>query len=306
MAASGIPTNRTNFELPNAVSAEILQKTQEASAVMQLARQIPLPGNGVQIPVITGDPTASWVTETGAKPVSNPTLSKKIMQAHKLAVIVPFSNEFRRDIPSLYNELVRRLPYALAEKFDGTVFGNIAKPVGMSNFDTFAAVTAQSILPGSGGTGTWAGLVAADADIAAHGGITNGFVLAPQGKSLLLNAVDANNRPLFINNVAEGAIPMILGSRTVTAKAAYKAPVTSGTTAPAVVGFAGDWEQAWYGTVEGVKVDISDQATLSYTESGSTVTLNLWQRNMFAVRAEIEVGFVADTTVFNKLTGAAS
>lgn len=301
-----IDVYRGSITLPKDVSSEILAKTKEDSAIMKLAREIKLPGNGLVIPVITSDAEADWVTETDPKPVSKPGLTTKTMQAYKLAVIVPFSNEFRRDIPSLYNELVRRLPYALAEKFDGTVFGNIAKPVGMSNFDTFAAVTAQSILPGSGGTGTWAGLVAADADIAAHGGITNGFVLAPQGKSLLLNAVDANNRPLFINNVAEGAIPMILGSRTVTAKAAYKAPVTSGTTAPAVVGFAGDWEQAWYGTVEGVKVDISDQATLSYTENGSTVTLNLWQRNMFAIRAEIEVGFVADTTVFNKLTGAAS
>ena len=38
--ATGIEINRSNIELPNDVSAEILQKTQEASAVMQLARQM--------------------------------------------------------------------------------------------------------------------------------------------------------------------------------------------------------------------------------------------------------------------------
>ena len=43
---------------------------------------------------------------------------------------------------------------------------------------------------------------------------------------------------------------------------------------------------------------MSNQATL--TIGGSQV--NLWERNMFAVRAEIEVGFRADTTVFNKIT----
>jgi len=69
----------------------------------------------------------------------------------------------------------------------------------------------------------------------------------------------------------------------------------------AVVGFAGDWSQAVYGTVEGVQIAISDQATLT---DGST-TINLFEQNMFAVRAEIEVGFRCDTTVFNKLTGAA-
>ena len=90
---AGIPTNRTNINLPKAISSEIISKTQEASAVMQLARQIALPGNGLEIPVITGDPEAAWVSETGIKPVSNPSLSKKVMQGHKLAVIVPFSNE---------------------------------------------------------------------------------------------------------------------------------------------------------------------------------------------------------------------
>ena len=37
------------------------------------------------------DPEAAWVAETGAKPVSNPGLSQKIMRGYKLAVIVPFS-----------------------------------------------------------------------------------------------------------------------------------------------------------------------------------------------------------------------
>lgn len=286
---TGTATNRSNIELPNDVSAEIIQKTQEGSAVMQLARQIALPGRGLQIPVITGDPEAAWVNETAAKPVSNPGLSKKIMQAYKLAVIVPFSKEFMRDIPALYDALVQRLPLALAAKFDSTVFFGAAPG---NNFDTFAACTAQSI----SGTATYTGLVAADTDIATHGGIANGYVISPQGKGILLSALDENKRPLFINSVAEGAIPMILGSRALVRKAAYKA----GT--PNVVGVVGDWTQAMYGTVEGVEITVSEEATLM---SGNT-PIYLFQQNMFAVRAEIEVGFVADTTVFNKLTAAAS
>ena len=42
---SGISTNRTNITLPTEISAEIMQKTQEQSAVMSLARQIQLPGH---------------------------------------------------------------------------------------------------------------------------------------------------------------------------------------------------------------------------------------------------------------------
>ena len=288
---SGTPTNRTNITLPADMSREILAKMQTESAVMQLARQIELPGKGVEIPVITSDPTASWVSETGSKPVSNPGLSHKLMSAYKLSVIVPFSNEFRRDVPALYDELVRRLPRALAQKFDATVFGNGDAPG--ANFDTFASCTAQNI----GSTNTYAGIVAADADIAAHGGIMNGIALSPQGKSTLLASRDNDGRPLFINSVAEGAVPMVLGAKTVLSKGAY----VSGS--PNTVGVAGDWSQALYGTVEGIKIDYSSDASLYVNAS---TTINLFQQNMFAVRAEIEIGFRADKDCFNKLTVAAS
>jgi HK97 family phage major capsid protein len=210
------------------------------------------------------------------------------MEPYKLAVIVPFSNEFRRDAAALYDELVRRLPLALAQKFDATVVGAVQAPG--SNFDTFAAATAQNITSPN----TYSSLVAADTDIAAHGGIMNGIALSPQGKGVLLGAVDGDSRPLFINSVAEGAVPMVLGAKTVLNKGIYDSTNH-------VVGIAGDWTQAMYGTVEGVVIDYSSDATLT---SGNT-TINLFQQNMFAVRAEIELGFRADTSCFNRLTATA-
>ena len=288
---STLDVSRASITLPADVSSVILQKAQDNSAVMKLARQIALPGRGAAINVITSDPEAAWVGETASKPVSKPGLTTKVMQAYKLAVIVPFSNEFRRDVAALYDALIERLPSALGKKFDATVFGATAAPG--SNFDTFASVTAQSI----SGTGKeYGALVDADTDVATHGGILNGWVLSPQGKGALLGAVDNSKRPLFINNVAEGAIPMILGARTEVSKGAYVAG------SPDVLGFGGDWTQALYGVVEGVKIDYSSDATLTYTEGSDTVTINLFQQNMFAVRAEIEVGFRADTSVFNAIT----
>lgn len=283
---AGIATNRTNISLPTEVAQEIMQKTQNASAVMQLARQVALPGRGLTIPVITGDPQAAWVEETAAKPVSNPTLATKIMQAYKLAVIVPFSDEFRRDAASLYDAIVARLPLALAEKFDATVLGAASGAPG-SNFDTLGGSTAVAL-----GTDAYAGLVAADTAIATAGGILNGIVLSPQGKGALLAATDGNDRPLFINNVSEGAIPMVLGARTVLSKGAY----TAGS--PAKLAVAGDWTQAMYGTVEGVQIRFADQTSL--TIGGANV--NLWEHNMFAARAEIEIGFRADTSCFAVIT----
>ena len=288
---TALDVSRQSITLPVDVSSEILQKTKDSSAIMKLARQIALPGRGTSINVITSDPEAAWVGETASKAVSKPGLTTKVMQAYKLAVIVPFSMEFKRDVTALYDALIERLPSALGKKFDATVFGATAAPG--SNFDTFASVTAQSI----SGTGKeYGALVDADTDVATHGGILNGWVLSPQGKGALLGAVDNSKRPLFINNVAEGAIPMILGARTEVSKGAYVAG------SPDVLGFGGDWTQALYGIVEGVKIDYSSDATLTYLDGTDTVTVNLFQQNMFAVRAEIEVGFRADTSVFNAIT----
>lgn len=276
---------RSSITLPPDVAREIMQKTQTESAVMTLAQRIDLPGRGASINVITSDPAAAWVGEGNAKPVSDPGLQTKVMTPYKLAVIVPFSEEFARDAQTLYDALIARLPRALGEKFDNTVAGGGTAPG--SNFDTFSAATAQSTA-----TDVYDALVAADTDIAAHGGILNGFAISPQARGVLLGAKDGNERPLFINSVAEGAVPMILGAPTVLSKGMY----VSGT--PAVLGIAGDWTQAMYGTVEGVRIDFSKDATLV---SGAT-TINLFQQNMLAVRAEIEIGFRADVTVFNKIT----
>lgn len=294
---SGINTNRTNISLPTEVAKEIIQKAQEGSAVMRLARKIDLPGNGLTIPVITADPEAAWVGETAAKPVSNPGLDTKVMRGYKLAVIEPFSDEFRRDYASLYNALIQRLPAILGEKFDNTVFGGTQAPG--SDFDTFANVTAQSLA-----TDVYGGLVAADTDVAIHGGIVNGYAISPQARGILLGAVDDNKRPLFINNVAEGAIPMILGAKTFQTRGAYIAGNSSASPAvPDSVAFVGDWTKAMYGIVSGVNITISEDATL---DLGNGSVINLFQQNMIAVRAEIEIGFRADTSVFNKLTNTAS
>ena len=289
MALSGIPTNRTSIDLPVDVSNEILQKVQGSSVIMQLARRMTLPGRGAAINVITSDPTASWVGETASKPVKNPGLQTKVLRPYKLAVIVPFSNEFRRDAAALYDALIERLPGALALQFDQTVFGNGSAPG--SDFDTFDDVTIQAI-----GSNTYDGLVAADTDVAVHGGVANGYAISPQGKGILLAAKDNNGRPLFINSVAEGAVPMILGAKTVVAKGAYNAT-------DKIVGAVGDWTQAVWGTVEGVQISYSEDATLAYQDSlGQDATMNLFQQNMFAVRAEIEVGFRCDKSVFNLLS----
>ena len=287
-----VDTNRgtTGIQLPAQLSTEIWAGAQEESAVMRLAQPITLPGSGITVPIIAGDPSADWVAETAEKPVSKSTFGFKQMTPYKIAVIELFSNEFRRDLNALYAELVRRLPASIGKKFDETVFNGTAPG---SNFDVLTNATAVGI----GGTGTYGKLVTALETIATTDAELTGWAISPQAEALLLKAVDGNERPLFIPNANDDrAINNILGARVERSRRVYKA----GT--PNVIGFAGDWAQARYGIVDGINIAISEEATINT----GTELVNTWQRNMFAVRVEAEVGFVVrNAAAFVKLTDAA-
>lgn len=289
---TAIDINRgtSGITLPSQLSNEIWASVQEESAIMRLAEQMQLPGSGVTVPVVTGDPVADFVAESAEKPVSNSTFSTKQMTPYKIAVIELFSNEFKRDLPALYNELARRLPAAIGAKFDATVFGGTAPG---SNFDVLSSATAVAI----GGTGTYGKLVTALETIATANAELSGWAISPQGEALLLKAVDGDGRPLFIPSTEGRAIGALLGAGVERSRHVYKA----GT--PNVIGFAGDWSQARYGIVDGINVAMSEEATINT----GTKQVNLWQRNMFALRVEAEVGFVVKSAgAFVRLTDATS
>ena len=278
------------LELPKTLSQTIWQESESLSVVQSLSPRMELPGGGVDIPIITGDPEAEWVSETDEKPVSRPTFGNKNLKGYTLAVIVPFSNQFRRDLPALYSAIEQKLPQALAKKFDRTALGFATSPG--TGFDTLADAPTQEL------TGSYDDYLAAlgtvggasdDADITA-------WALSKSAEIDALGIADKAGRPLLIQDIQrEGAIGSILARPVF--KSNYAADATTN-----VVGIAGDWNSTAWGFVEGISISISDQATLN---DGGT-PLNLWQRNMFAVRAEVEVGFaVRDANRFVKLTKGA-
>lgn len=299
MAGIDINTTTSGVYLPPSVSGEIWQSTLESSVVQRSTPQIDLPGNGVAVDIITGDPVAEFVGETNMKPVSNPTVSSKLVYPHTIAVIEVFSNKFRRNKTALYNALQRRLPNALAHRFDRAVLFGEGAPV--SNFDTLQNVAAVSLA-----TDPYAGLLTAIGSVAdAQDADVTAWQISTQAELLLLGETDTTGRPLFIDSVTnEGSVARLLSRPAYKSKAVYRpgASATPGPAAPSTVGFGGDWSKAAWGVSDAISIDINTKGVVTLADG--TTTINLWQRNMFAVRCEVEIGFrMQDEDALVRLTG---
>lgn len=304
--AIDINRGSTNVILDPEVSGEIISKAIEESAFMQLAPRITIAGNGKKYQTITGDPEPEWRGETDPAAVGKFTYGSKTVEPYSMDLIVPFSNEFKRDKKGLYDECVRRIPKLFGRKLDKTVMSDAAPG---ENFDVLGGASAVSMTPATGKT-LYDTFIAVDETISGAGGIMSAIAFAPQGRSKVLAAVDGNGHPLFTSGVSAGSINDILGAKTSTRKGVYvpgKAASGSGDTAkpavPATLGLAGDFDNCAWGCVESIKGSVSEEATLSYKDGDETVTLNLWQRGMFAVKFTFELTFmVRDLATFVRLT----
>ena len=72
--------------LPADKAAPYFDQARKQSVLMSLGRKVPLGPNGVETPVVTSKATASWVSETGRKPVTKGALGIKSMKPHKIAI----------------------------------------------------------------------------------------------------------------------------------------------------------------------------------------------------------------------------
>lgn len=269
----------SGITLPKELSQEIIQGAIAQSAIMQLAERVYLPGRGLAIPVITGDPTVSIVNEAAEKPVSNSTFETKNMVPKKFAVIELVSEEFRRDLPSLYDALLRRLPGAIAKAFDKQAM----KEAALTGFDSL--VNVQAITEGSTIAEKIANGIKA---IAADGYRLNGYAAGAIGEAELITAVDGTGRPLFMPSTADNSVGRVYGGEVVPCSA------ISG-----IIG--GDWSKAKYGIVDGINIKISDTATVN----DGSAQINVWQRNMIALLVEMEASFVcADQDAFFQIPPA--
>jgi len=287
--AVDINRGTSGVQLPPEVSQEIWQKVQDASVIMGLAQKVPLSGAGTVYHEVLTDSVPKFVGETDRKPVSNPTIGNKLLKAHKIAVVQTYSDEFKRDLPGLFNALIGRLPGTLARTFDVAALHGVGAP--SADFDDLSGATEVSIANAvAGSTDAYAGFLAALAAVPE----LNAWALSPQGEVTALSNRDTSGGPILVGSAArDGSVGSIVGRPVFRSGNAYEA----GT--PNVLGIGGDWTKARWGQVEAISIDISDNPV--FDDDGDLITAG-WQDNMIGVRAEIHVGFIADDSQFVRLT----
>lgn len=298
---AGIQTNRTatGVLLPAEVSSQIWQDAQAASVVMQKASRIDLPGEGVDVQLITGDPSATWIGETDEISVGDSTFGSKSIRPRKVALIELFSNEFKRDLPALYAALAERLPKTIATAYDQKVFHTAAEA---NAFDSLAGAQALELGVGTGGASVYDEIVEIDSAIYEANGTPDGYVFAPKARKTLLSAKDLDERPLLLNSLTESrSVPTLLGVDVEYAAAAYKAGAAGTPGTAETLGYVGEWAgNAFWGAVQDIRVEVSTDATVN---KGGT-NYNLFQRDMFALRVVAHLGFaVRDLDKFVRIEG---
>lgn len=284
------------------MSNEIWTDSIKQSALTQLATRVNLPGKGVKWQTLNAPNAAEWVGETAEKPVVDPSFGSKTMIPYKLAQIITVSEEFTRDAANLWNAVQAQASEAIAQAIDKTFLAGTIPLPGADGVDTLADAQTVSVK-----NGKYVDFVKIATTVLDNNGDLNGIAITNKGLSKFLSAVDENGRPLMVPGVGSTELGSAFGARMIKSPWGYKEAVAasgSGASAvqaaPEVLGVAGDWTQAYYGTVQGIRIKMTDTATV---KKGAT-TINLWQRNMIAFLVETEVGFIVrDKSKFVVITG---
>lgn len=196
--------------LPPTIAGPIFEKTEELSAVQQLARRVPLSVTAnTAIPISMDIPAAGWVSEGGQKPVGSAGVGIKTMVGKKVALLVPVSSEVAStNAAGLYSQLRQDLPVAIARAFDyAAIHGKDLRTGAAGPFADYLTRGASSIELGTSAASagsTYTDLVNGEKLVVDAGFDFTGFAADPRLKPTLKLSTDTQGRPLWVDAPQEG------------------------------------------------------------------------------------------------------
>lgn len=280
------------FLVPNILYNRLFEVVQDRSVMQQLAFEVDMSGmktDSLDVSQIAGRPIATWSGENTDKGTSSMTIANQTITPYTLAVIATMSQQIVDDSPfAIVPIFTRKLGEAIALEEDRAFFAGSGsgRPTGLNQV-TLRGVNFGGALPtydlvnalywrlpqAYRANATW---------------VANGRLL-----EALSNVKDTNGMPIFKELITNPGMMGLKGR-----------PVFEQNDLASTELYFGDFQNYIIGRKHGVRVSISDQATITNNQGSQPVSL--WQRNLIGIRAETRVdGELVVNPAFVKATAIA-
>lgn len=280
-------------ELLNNFTKPVLREVMETSKIMQLGKYQEMDGTEKDFVFWADKPGAYWVGEGQKIETSKATWLEAKMRAYKLGVILPVTKEFLNYTYSDFFEAMKpMIAEAFARKFDEAGILNVGDNPFNKSIEQ-SVQTAGNVISGEYNEDN---LLDLEALVENNDYDPNAFISKRTNRRALSSIVDSvSNERLFEKGKGRNAIDTLDGLPVVNLKSPdYKENVI----------YTGDFNQLFYGIPQRIEYKIDDSSQLSTIKDGNGEPINLFERDMLALRATMHVAVhIADDKAFAKFEG---
>ncbi len=287
----GNPPYGTDPLVPEPLAEDIIQMLPQESAVLKMARSVPMSTRTQRMPVLDVLPQAYWVGgDQALKQSTNLAWKGVTLIVEELAALVPIPDAYMADtnIP-LWDEIRPRLVEAIAKAIDGACLFGTNKPSTWPTAIVPAAIAAGNVvadtsvdLPAS---------VAALAERVALDGYTNinGWLIRPGFKWRLLRVRSTGSgEPIYMPDLQNGRGGSLYGYPLM--------EVANGAWDPTVADLVlGDWSQAVIGLRQDVTFRIFSEGVIA--DDQGKVLLSAMQSDSQIMRVVMRLAFATSNPV---------
>ncbi|EPC5012291.1 phage major capsid protein [Listeria innocua] len=272
--------NAKTGSIPINISEKIVTGVKNGSAAMKLAKAVPMNKPEEEFTFMSGV-GAFWVDEAERIQTSKPTFTKAKMRSKKMAVIIPTTKEnLNYSVTNFFSLMQEEIAEAFYKKFDQAVFTGVESPYNWNIFKsaTDAGNLVEETINKYDDLNEAIGLIEAE-DLE-----PNGIATIRKQRVKYRSTKDGNGMPIF-NTATSSGVDDVLGL-----PVAYTPKYTFG--GKDISELVGDWNQAYYGILRGIEYDVLTEATLTTVKDEKGEPINLAERDMAALKATFELGFM--------------
>ncbi len=261
-------------EIPTQFGTGIIQDVIQNSKVMQLGKYEEMDKQKKTFDYLAKGPGAYWVGEGQRIETSKAEWLQVEMEAKKLGVILVASREYLQYTMSNFFEVMKpKIAEAFYKKFDEASILNVDNPFTQSIEQS--VIAADNVVSGE---------LTADAIIDLQALVededfeANAFISKTQNRSALRKLMDGQN-----NFVYDRSSDTLDGLPVVNLK--------SGEFERGNI-YTGDFDQIRYGIPYNINYNISEEAQLSTVVASDGNPVNLYEQELIALRATMDIGFM--------------